>query len=172
MEKLFENKTTYTKDTYMEFLRFHAKTYNLSYTLYTVFWAIIFILCVYAAFDSGNRMQGVIITVILIGFVTYRLYRPKRVVENELKSDKVSNNNTNTFSFYNNNFLVENNNGSFSFRYFMLRRIFETDDFFYLYVSKENAFLVSKKSFTFGTAEDFSKFIKKKCAFKYKLKKN
>ena len=171
MEKLFENKTTYTKETYMKFLRFHTKTYNLPYTLYTLSWAIVFILCIYAAFDSGNRMQGIIITMILIGFVAYRIYRPKRIVSKELESEKISNNNKNTFSFYNKNFSVKNNNGSFVFRYIMLRRIFETNEFFYLYIDKENAFILSKQSFTFGTAEDFSKFIKNKCKLRYKLKK-
>lgn len=171
MEKLFENKTTYTKDTYMEFLRFHTKTYNLPYMAYTMFWAAIFILCIYLAFSSGNRLQGVIITIILICFVVYRVYRPKKLVDNELKSEKISTNNTNVFSFYDKNFLVENNNGVFTFRYFMLHRVFETDDFFYLYVNKENAFLVAKKTFSLGTAEDFSKFIKDKCKLKYRLKK-
>lgn len=171
MEKLFENKTTYTKDTYMEFLRFHTKTYNLPYMAYTMFWAAIFILCIYLAFSSGNRLQGVIITIILICFVVYRVYRPKKLVDNELKSEKISTNNTNVFSFYDKNFLVENNNGVFTFRYFMLHRVFETNDFFYLYVNKENAFLVAKKTFSLGTAEDFSKFIKDKCKLKYRLKK-
>lgn len=171
MEKLFENKTTYTKDTYMEFLRFHTKTYNLPYMAYTMFWAAIFILCIYLAFSSGNRLQGVIITIILICFVVYRVYRPKKLVDNELKSEKISTNNINVFSFYDKNFLVENNNGVFTFRYFMLHRVFETDDFFYLYVNKENAFLVAKKTFSLGTAEDFSKFIKDKCKLKYRLKK-
>lgn len=172
MEKLFENRTTYNQATYEEFLRFHAKTYNPSYIAYTLFWSIVFVFCIYVSFDSGNRLQGVLITIILIAFVGYRLYRPKKLVESELKSDKISSNNTNTFTFYDKNFLVKNNNGSFVFRYFMLRRVFETDNFFYLYVSKENAFLISKKTFSYGKSEDFSKFIKKKCMFKYSLKKS
>ena len=170
MEKLFENKTTYNKDTYMEFLRFHTKTFNLSYMAYTFFWAVIFMYCIYLSFSLNERLQGVIITLVLIGFVFYRLYKPKKIVEKELKSDKISSNNSNTFTFYQKNFKVKNNNGSFEFRYFMLHRVFETDKFFYLYVNEENAFLVSKRSFTFGTAEDFSKFIKNRCILKYRLK--
>ena len=170
MEKLFENKTTYTKDTYMEFLRFHTRIFNAPYMAYTIFWSAVFMLCIYLSFSIGNRLQGVLITIILIGFVLYRVYRPKRVVDKELESDKISSNNINTFSFYNGNFTVENKNGSFSFRYFMLYRVFETDKYFYLYVNKENAFLLSKKTFSKGTAEEFSEFIKKKCRFKYRLK--
>ena len=36
------------------------------------------------------------------------------------------------------------------------------------YVTKENAFIISKKTFSFGTAEDFSTFIKNKCKMKFK----
>lgn len=171
MEKLFENKTTYTKNTYMEFLRFHTETHNLSYIAYTVFWSLIFLLCICLSFKTADRIQGVIITIVLIGFVSYRIYNPKRIVTRELESDKISTNNTNTFTFYDKNFEVKNNNGSFKYRYFMLHKVFETNDFFYLYVNKENAFLVSKEAFSYGTSEDFSKFIKNKCKFKYKLKK-
>ena len=87
---------------------------------YTIFWSAVFMLCIYLSFSIGNRLQGVLITIILIGFVLYRVYRPKRVIDKELESDKISSNNINTFSFYNGNFTVENKNGSFSFRYFML----------------------------------------------------
>ena len=170
MEKLFVNKTTYTKETYMEFLRFHTKIYNFPYMAYTVFWSIVFLLCVYLAFASDNRLQGILITIVLICFIAYRLCRPKNIINKELKSDKISTNNTNTFTFYDKNFKVKNANGSFTFRYFMLHRIFETEKYFYLYVSKENAFLVSKNTFSFGTSDDFSKFIKNKCRLKYRLK--
>ena len=53
----------------------------------------------------------------------------------------------------------------------MLHKIYETPDFFYLYITRENAFLVSKDSFSLGTKEDFSKFLKNKCRLKYKCKK-
>ena len=170
MERLFENRTTYNKDTYIEFIQFHNKTYSFSYTAYTIFWVFLFIIAIYLSFSSQNRLQGLVLTLALICFVTYRIYRPKRIVDKEMKSDKISDNNTNTFIFFDKNFEVTNNNGSFKFKYFMLHKIFETNDFFYLYVNKENAFLVAKDSFTFGTPEDFSKFVKNKCKFKYKLK--
>ena len=168
MEKLFENKTTYTKDVYFNFLEFHNKKFNFSYMLYTIVWSMILFLCIYLAFSTGNRIQGVIITMILVGFIIYRIFNPRRIVDKELNSDKISTNNTNTFSFFEKNFEVKNNNGSFIYKYFMLKKIFETDDYFYLYVTRENAFLLSKKTFSLGTSEEFSKFLKKKCGFKFK----
>lgn len=170
MKKLFKNKTTYSKETYMSFLAFHAKVYNLRYTLYTVFWGLVFLLCIFLSFRIKNTLQGISIIFILIGFVAFRIYKPKIVAQKELKSDKISNNNINTFSFFDNHFEIKNNNGTFDFRYFKLHKIFETKDFFYLYANNEDAFILSKDGFISGTKEDFSTFIKNKCRFKYKLK--
>ena len=122
MEKLFENKTTYNKETYFDFLKFHNKKFNLSYMIYTVIWSIVLLLCIYLAFASGNRIQGVIVTIILAGFIIYRICRPQKVVNKELNSDKISANSTNTFSFFDKNFEVKNKNGSFAYKYFMLKK--------------------------------------------------
>lgn len=167
---LFKNATTYTKDIYVEFLNFHSKTYSLSYLLYTVFWTALLLLCIYLSFGIGNIFQGLVLTLGLIVFIAYRVYRPKMIVKRENNSDKFTSNNTNTFKFFDKNFEVKNNNGSFYYRYFALHRIFEAKDFFYLYVNRENAFLISKSAFSLGTSDDFSKFIKKKCGIKFKKK--
>lgn len=167
-EKLFVNKTTYTKDMYVDFLKFHNKKYNPSYIAYTVFWAFLFFLCIILSFGSGNRVQGVLVTTILICFVIYRIARPKFIVNKEITSDKFEGNLTNTFTFYEKNFEVKNVNGKFIYKYSNLRKIFETEDYFYLYATKENAFLLSKSAFSFGTSYNFSKFIKNKCSLKYK----
>ena len=143
MKKLFENQTVYTANAYVEFLKFHNKKYNPLYMTYTIFWSIIFLLCIFLAFSSGARIQGVVVTIILVCFIIYRLVRPKMVVDNEFKSDKLSDNNINTFSFYDKDFEISNKKGKFRYKYIMLHRVFETPEYYYLYVSKENAFLVS-----------------------------
>ncbi len=169
---LFENQTTYTTNDYIKFLEFHNKKYNIYYIAYTVFWSFLFLLCVFLSFGSSARLQGVVITIILICFIVYRIAKPKMILDNELKSDKLSDNNVNTFKFYEKEFEVYNKNGKFSYKYFILRKIYETEDFFYLYVSKENAFLVSKNTFSFGTSKDFTSFIKDKCKSRYKMSIN
>ena len=50
-------------------------------------------------------------------------------------------------------------------------KVFETKDYFYLYLDEDTAFLVSKSGFKIGTPKDFSEFIKKKCIFKYSKEK-
>ncbi len=168
-DKLFENKTKYSTDDYIEFLKFHNRKFNFYYMAYTAFWVFLLLFCIIICFRSGSRIQGVLITIILVSFVCYRTIKPKMIVDNEIKSDKYGEDSTNTFSFYEKDFEVKNKKGRFKYRYSIFRKIYETNNFFYLYVSKENAFLVSKNTFSLGSTEDFAKFIKQKCKFKYKL---
>ena len=170
--KLFINKTTNTQNAYIKFLKFHSKTYNLSYILYTVFWTFLFLLCIILAFRNGAKFQGVLITFILASFISYRLFKPKMIVNNELRGDKVSDKSINVYTFYEKHFEIKNKNGIFNYKYFLLRRVFETSEYFYLYVSKENAFLVEKNTFSLGNSGDFSSFMKRKCRLKYKLDKS
>lgn len=155
---------------YIDFLTFHGKKFNFSYILYTIFWIFIFCLCLIITFGTGSRIQGVLITIILIIFIIYRFARPKFIINKELESDKLDNDdNANTFSFYDKSFDVSNKEGTFSYKYFMIYRVFEVCDFYYLYMTKENAFIVSKHAFSLGNQKDFSKFIKSKCRSKYKI---
>ena len=52
-----------------------------------------------------------------------------------------------------------------------LHKVFETKEYFYLYVNEDTAFLVSKNGFKLGNSNDFSEFIKKKCLLKYSKQK-
>ncbi|MCI8518797.1 MAG: YcxB family protein [Clostridia bacterium] len=170
--KLFINKTTNTQDAYMKFLKFHSKTFSFSYILYTVFWSFLFTLCIFLAFRGNARIQGVLLTIALIGFIAYRFFKPRMIMDNELKSEKVSTKSVNTYTFYERSFQIKNKNGTFNYKYFMINKVFETSEYFYLYVSKENAFLVSKNTFSLGTPTDFSSFMRRKFKLKYKLDKN
>ena len=170
--KLFENKTTYTQDMYIDFIKFHNKKYNFTYLAYTIIWSIILFSCIIYCFSYNMKIQSIVIIIILISFVIYRFARPKMVVDKELKSDKVGKNNINVFSFFPKYMEIKNKNGKFNYKYLMIRKVFETKDAFYLYVTRENAFLISKNTFSLGTAEDFSKFAKSKFGMKYKLDKN
>lgn len=167
-KKLFENITKNTKEAYVEFLNFHSSKNNLNYLAYTIFWSFAFLLCAFLAFGSGARVQGVLCTILLISFISYRIFRPKMIVNREMKSDKLAENSSNKYTFYDKNFEVKNKNGLFSYKYFMLKKIFETNDYYYLYVSQENAFLVSKNTFSLGTPHDFGVFMKSKCHLRFK----
>lgn len=170
MKKLFENKTIYTKDVHIEFLKFHRKKYQVSYIAYTAFWSFIFFLCIVLAFGSNLKKQGVLITIVLILFILYRIYRPKLILKRDFEGENSANNSIqHIFSFYDNQFKVENDKGTFTYRYFSINRVLETTKYFYLYTTKEDAFLISKSKFSIGTPQEFAKFMKQKKPLNYKV---
>ena len=52
-----------------------------------------------------------------------------------------------------------------------LYKIFETNEFFYLYLDSRHSLILDKSGFTKGTPTEFKDFIKKKCPLKYRYDK-
>ena len=99
----------------------------------------------------------------LVLTLLFRLYLPMKRYQKTQKKYSKNKEASFTFSFYKFHFSVEKK----TFSYLKLYKVFETKDYFYLYLDEENAILVSKKGFKLGTSKEFSEFIKKKCLFKY-----
>ena len=165
MKPLFKNVTKYTKKTYDEFLAFHKNKYGFRYISFTIIVTILILYCSISSFISKQYVLGLVFILLIIAFLEYRIYLPiyKYKKAFKKKNGKDKNILTVTFSFYKNYFKINNNR----VYYFNLHKIFETEDFFYLYITKENAALVNKKGFKIGNPDSFSEFIKKKCKFKY-----
>ena len=100
----------------------------------------------------------------LILIFLFRMYFPMKRYQKTKKQFSKNKETSISFTFYKFYFSV----GKKTFPYMRLYKVFETKDYFYLYIDDENAVLVSKNGFKLGTAEEFSEFIKKKCFFKYK----
>lgn len=163
MKPLFKNITKYTKKSYDEFLIFHKNKYGLRYIILTSIITALIIYCSISSFISKQYVLGLVFILLIIAFLEYRIYLPIYRYKNAFKKKNEKDKNVFTFSFYNNYFKIDNE----KIYYFSLHKIFETEDFFYLYITKENAALVNKKGFKIGNPDSFSEFIKKKCKFKY-----
>ena len=168
MKLLFKNRTKYSKKVYNEYLNFHRNKYNLSYKFYTIIVALLLFFCIGMQVKYHYYSLAILLCVIFTFFILWRLFRPVYEVKKEYQSKKIADEQTFIFKFYENFFVITNKLQYSKVRYFKLYKIFETTDFFYLYIDKEHAFLIDKNGFTFGSAEEFSKFIHKKCLFKYK----
>lgn len=171
MKILFKNTTQYSKKVYSEFLKFHNKKYNFSYTFYTLFFAMLILFCIILHAKNSNIFYTIFFSIILICFISWRFFRPVFKMKKEIKSDKIAKEKKFKFVFYNNYFKIHDKKDVFKIYYFKLRKVFETDDFFYLYTDKEYSFLVSKSGFSVGSETEFSEFIKKKCWLKYSKEK-
>lgn len=163
-EILFKNVTKYNSKNYNQFIEFHNKKYALSNNFYTLIMTILLIYCIILNIKKLNVPFIFLFLVLLISFLLWRIYFPmKRYQKTQKKLNNIKENSY-KFSFYNLYFLLDKK----VIYYFKLYRVFETKDYFYLYINPYYAMLVSKNGFELGTVEDFSKFIKRKCLFKYR----
>lgn len=162
MEKLFENTTTYTPEIYHEFVKFHNKKYNFKYHLYTLAILICIIFCMVSQFLNNNIFMGILFVFVMVIFLLYRVYHPYFLTKKEASSDKVKKQLRNTYSFYDKYMEIKNSNDTIKLKYHKLYKIFETENYFYLYLNKTYSFVLDKNSFSVGSSEDFYKFMKRK----------
>lgn len=169
MSILFENKTKYTKEVYNTFLEFHNKKYHLPYLLYNIIIIGLILFCIVLQVRYHNLTIAVIFCFILTGFFIWRYLRPANDVRKEYQSDKFKKEQVFIFKFYKSFFTCEYGKQMSKINYFDLYRVFETSDFFYLYIDKTHAFLIDKLCFNDNNSSyDFSNFIHKKCPLRYK----
>lgn len=162
MEKLFENTTTYTPEVYKDFVLFHNKKYNLKYHLYTLFILFLIVFCMVSQFLHGDIVLGICFVIFMILFLTWRVFYPNFFVKKEAKSDKVQKQMKNTYSFYDKYMTIKNQKDNIKLNYYKLYKIFETENYFYLYINKNYSFVLDKYNFSIGEPDEFYKFIKKK----------
>ena len=168
MEELFENKTKYTEDNYNTFLKYYEKEYGTSDRLFFVYNIIFFGFCMIFAFKSSETGLGIGILVGLLIYLGFKFIRPARKTEKIKQGPMLSGKFVNTYKFYKRYFMVENSEGKAQILYIRLYRVVETRDYYYIYISREAAFLVSKQGFTKGNDKEFSEFIRKKTFTKYR----
>ena len=166
-EILFKNVTRYNTKNYNQFIEFHNKKYSFSNNLYTIIMSLLLFYCVILNIKQKNIPLILLFVVLLIGFLLWKIYIPMKRHQKAQKNLANFKETGFTFSFYDLYFLLDKK----TIYYFKLYRVFETKDYFYLYIDPDYAMLVSKKGFEIGTAEEFSTFIKKKCLFKYREQK-
>lgn len=174
MEKdglLFENKTRYTKKEYEKFLKSYREEHQLKENLYTFGMIIFWIICMYLAFKTNEIFLGIAIIIGLIIFTLIKILKPAKDMQRAEENEKLSGNFFSIYKFYNNHLKVENAEGKAQLYYYRLYSIVETKTNYYIYVSRNSAYIVSKMSFTKGNDKDFSKFIKRKLLIKYKNRK-
>lgn len=172
MDTLFENKTKYSQKEYNAFVESYRKEYEKSDMAWLIFNFIFFGACMILAFLEKEIVLGILILIGLTIYFWFKIIKPIKDVERDKNSNKTSGHFVNGYAFYKNFFKVENVDGKAQIFYIKLYRVVETKTDFYIYISRQYAFIVSKFGFTKGTSEEFSKFLKKKMFTKYKNRTN
>lgn len=162
MELKFENNTKYNEKIYEDFLKFHTKQYFAKYVAYTIIVLLAFIYMLFCSMGYGNWNLVLLIFIIIIGFITYRIYSQKRIIKEELESSKISGQEEFTFKFYDKYFTVNNLKKIEEIKYVKIYKAFETNIYFYLYINRTNAFILEKSGFVNKDIDEFKDFLKTK----------
>ena len=167
MKQLFKNKTKYSKSLYDDFLSFHLKTFKLKYFIFSLFISILLFICMTLQVKYHNYTLALIFFIILLCFFVFRYIKPQKEVRKTLESDAIINEKEFKFIFYQKQFYIIDDNKYNTIRYFDLYKIFETPNYFYLYLDKSHSFIINKKTFLKGDPISFRTFFKKNYPFKY-----
>ncbi len=165
---LFKNKTKYSKEIYKQFVDFHSKKYHFSYVLFTATIIFLILFCIVLQISYRYYSLAILSCIIFTCFCLYRYFHPISVVNKELKGKTLQEEKSFTFKFYEKYFKIQDKLQIDTVKYYQIRKIFETKNFFYLYIDRTHAFIINKENFLIGKPADFSEFLKKKCIFRFK----
>ena len=168
MKLLFKNTTKYSKSVYDEFLKFHRKKYRFTYILYNVIVIALILFCLTVQVQYHNFSGSILFCIILSLFILWRYLHPIEEVTKEYNSDKIQKEKSFTFKFYDKFFTCEDIKEFSKFKYYKLHKVYETNNFFYLYIDKTHSFILDKTKFNENKSAEFSNFIKKKAFFRYR----
>lgn len=169
---LFKNKTKYTEQKYNEFLEFHNNKFGFKNTFYILFISMLILFFIILYGYNHFYLHSFLCFLILLFFLYWKTIRPFMEVKKDFESEKITQEKVFKFIFCDKYFKIYNNLQYSKIKYLKLYKIFETKDFVYFYLDNEHALILDKKGFYYGNSEDFSKFIKKKCLYKYKNTSN
>ena len=163
MEELFKNKTKCTQKEYDKFLKLQIEEFGTSELIKQLLWIAFFIFCLVL---SIIYKEYILLCISLLGVLTYTWFEIIRPIKNKDEQKEY----TNIYKFYKYFFTIECTTGVSKIFYFKIYRVIETNTHFYIYISRENAALVSKEGFINSTPEEFKKFIHKRTMLRYKTK--
>ncbi len=165
MEILFKNITTYSKDAYDKFLEFHRKKFRFKFTLFNIITIVTILTCIVYLVSFRIYSTAIIFCILLTGFIFFRFIKPVYDVKKNYESEKIINEKTFTFTFYDKIFTIEDEENFFKVKYKDLYKIFENGNFFYLYIDEDHSLLIDKSGFIKGDYSYFYEFVKKKSKF-------
>lgn len=161
MKILFKNITKYNKENCDNFINFHADKYGkkelLKYLL--MFIVFLYMLILNIIYKNWYFILALIAILILAYFINNRKQAKKQKKKKRVQEY--------TFYFYERYIKIKYKRQFDRILYLQIKKIFETDKNFFLYTDDKHSLILDKEGFTIGNSKQFSKFIKKKCPFKY-----
>ena len=165
MKILFKNTTKYDKENCNNFITFHSNKYGTKELLKAI--AAIICIIYMLIFNLINKNWYLILAFIVIGIVVYFIDKQKdKKKKKEKKKIKEF-----TFYFYEKYIKIKYKRDFERMRYFEIKKVFETEENFFLYVDEKKSLILDKDGFEVGTPKEFSQFIRRKCPLRYSNEK-
>ena len=171
MKVLFKNTTKYTEEQYWKFLKFHDSKFGIQYRILTIIVSIIILYMVAANIIAKNMTVVYILFIVFVGFLCYRYFSQKKIVKDEIKGESLQKQKEYTFTFYEDKIHIHDDKEEQYIQYNQIYKVFETNEYFYMYIDKTHSLMLSKSGFVVGNSEDFAVFMKEKYALKFKANK-
>lgn len=168
MKILFKNTTKYNKENRDNFMNFHLNKYGKKELIRAIL--ILIAITYIVIFNIINFNWKLLLILVLIGILLYFINKQLQMKIKE--KNKKQKNKEYTFFFYERYIKIRFRRQFERMNYFELKKIYETDENFFLYVDEKNSLILDKDGFSIGTAKEFSDFIKRKCPFKYSNQEN
>lgn len=166
MKILFKNTTKYDKENRENFINFHKDKYGKK----EVIKAILLVICfLYILLFNLINMNWIGLLILLLICVLFYLINKQVIKKNKGKKNKQKNKEF-TFFFYEKYIKIKCKRQFDRMTYFEIKKIFETEENFFLYIDDTHSLILDKDGFSIGTVKSFSEFIKRKCPFKYSNK--
>lgn len=166
MKLLFRNTTKYDKENRKNFTNFHQKKYGRKELINTILLA--FCILYMLVFNLINLSWYSLLVLIPLVVVIYLFYKYTTQKKKEKKNKQK--NREYTFFFYEGHIKIKSKRQFERMTYLEIKKVFETNENFFLYTDDTHSLILDKNGFEVGTAKDFAEFIKKKCPFKYRNK--
>lgn len=162
MKILFKNTTKYTKENCDNFVQFHSNKYGTRELIRLILVGVVILYMI--IFNIIYKNWVLFLMVVLVGGILYLIEknRHKKKVKKRKEIKEF------TFYFYEKYIKIKYKREFERLKYFQLHKIFETDEYFFLYLDEKSSLILNKECFEIGTAKSFSKFIKNKCPLKYR----
>lgn len=168
MKVLFKNTTKYDKENRNNFINFHQNKYGKKELMKTLLIIATFLYMI--IFNIIYLNWRFILLLIPISIIVYLLY--KHIDKKKKEKNKKQKNREFTFYFYKRHLKIKSGRQFERMTYFEIKKIFETDENFFLYTGEKHSLILDKDGFEIGTSEEFAEFIKEKCPFRYRNKEN
>lgn len=167
MKILFKNTTKYDKENCNNFVMFHNNKYGTKKLIKAILAAICIIYMLIFNIISKNWRFLITLAFVLSALCLIVKYKAEKEKEKK-KKKKIK---EFTFYFYEKYIKIKYRRQFERMRYFEVKKIFETDENFFLYTDESHSLILDKDGFEVGTPKEFSQFIRRKCPFKYSNEK-